>query len=160
MIVCVPWDNADATALRWAQLRDVTARYQAPMPATDPEPHGLVAMVVAYVDGVPAACGALVDVTGQEPEFGVARTAEVRRVYVDPQFRGQGLARQVMQTLDAQAQQAGVAQLVLASGTAQPESVALYVSEGFEPMSPYGVNKQYPTSLFFWRALNGAALSA
>lgn len=156
----VTWSDADATALRDAQEAEVARRYSAPVTGSGPEPEGLIAMLVATVDGQPAGCAAVVEVTGLEPEFGEGRTAEVRRVYVDPQFRGHGLGRALLDVLHDEARAADMEQLVLVSGTMQPESVALYRSAGYLPLEPYGFNKQFETSLFFWLPLQSVALTA
>ena len=83
--------------------------------------------VVATVDGVPAGCG------GLRPSGLDERTAEVKKVYVDHAFRGNGVARAVMTDLEERARARGWRRLVLETGVRNPEAVALYASNGRPP---------------------------
>ena len=58
-------------------------------------------------------------------------TAEIKRVWVDPQRRRQGLAARVMQELEAQAVRQGYGRLYLTTGSQQPEAIGLYLSLGY-----------------------------
>lgn len=57
---------------------------------------------------------------------------EVRRLWVDPDWRGQGVARRLMATLEDTARGLGLTALRLVTGERQPEAVALYESSGWE----------------------------
>ena len=59
--------------------------------------------------------------------------AEIKRMYVVPQARGQGLARRILAMLEDNARQAGRLRMVLETGIAQPEAIELYRSSGYEP---------------------------
>jgi GNAT superfamily N-acetyltransferase len=59
-------------------------------------------------------------------------TGEVRRLWVDPARRGQGVARALMGALEDAARDLGLNTLVLATGDRQPEAVALYTATGWE----------------------------
>jgi putative acetyltransferase len=89
--------------------------------------------------GTALGCGAVV-VT---PEYG-----EIKRVYVRPQARGQGLARRLMETLEAAASQNGCRTLVLETGPTQPEALALYERMGFQYCGPFGDYPEAPLSVF------------
>jgi GNAT superfamily N-acetyltransferase len=56
---------------------------------------------------------------------------EVRRLWVDPDWRGQGVARRLMAALEDAARGLGLSALRLATGERQPEAVALYKSSGW-----------------------------
>ncbi|WP_435298738.1 GNAT family N-acetyltransferase [Timonella sp. A28] len=149
----VPWDNADAVELRNGQSRDLSARYDSPVTLNEPAPDGVVSMSVLYIDTddgeLPVGCAALVDVTGAEDVFGAARTVEMRRVYVLPEYRGRGYSHALIDETHRIAVERGFEQIVLVSGTLQPESVGLYRSRGYEELQPYGMYQQFETSLFF-----------
>jgi len=110
-------------------------------PSTDPvwevaadavrRPRG--AFVVAHRDGEAVGCGALRSLPGGDPSI-----AEIKRMYTDPAARGRGVARALLRHLVAVAAELGYAQVVLETGTRQPEAMALYVSEGWAPLAPYG----------------------
>ena len=58
-------------------------------------------------------------------------TAEVRRLWVDPAWRGHGVARALMAALEDDAGALGFGELELETGDRQPEAVALYTSAGW-----------------------------
>jgi GNAT superfamily N-acetyltransferase len=57
---------------------------------------------------------------------------EVKRLWVDPAWRGGGLGRRVMGDLEDAARGMGLAVLQLGTGDRQPEAIALYDSAGWE----------------------------
>ena len=67
-----------------------------------------------------------------------AETAELKRMYVRPQNRGQGIARALLGACEQTARELGYAQLWLETGSLQPEAIALYLSAGYEPVDPFG----------------------
>ena len=84
-------------------------------------------------------CGAIV----LGPEFG-----EVKRMYVSPHGRGQGIAKKLLSLLEAQAISAGCKVLKLETGPYQPEALALYASAGYERRGPFGDYTEDPLSVF------------
>lgn len=86
--------------------------------------------LVMYRNGDPVGCGALrlIDAT----------TAELKRMYVSPPARGQGLGRQLVNALEAEARALGVRRLVLETGIRQAAALALYRATGFEPIPLFG----------------------
>lgn len=75
------------------------------------------------------------------------RSAEIKRMYVEPCRRGQGLGRRLLEALCEQARQLGVERIVLETGTRQSEAQALYRSAGFTPIPPYGEYVGSPLSV-------------
>jgi GNAT superfamily N-acetyltransferase len=57
---------------------------------------------------------------------------QIRRLWVDPAARGQGVARALMAGIEAAAGALGLTDLRLGTGDRQPEAVALYASAGWE----------------------------
>lgn len=72
------------------------------------------------------------------------REGEVKRLWVAPSARGRGLARTLLAALVVHARAQGWARLVLETGLAQPEAIALYESEGWQPVPPYGQYRDDP----------------
>ncbi|CAN5426733.1 GNAT family N-acetyltransferase [soil metagenome] len=85
--------------------------------------------------------------------FDTDRTAEVKRMYVAPQARGRGLARQVLLHLEESAADAGYEALVLETGLKQPEAIALYESSGYVRVPGFGYYRDSPLSRCFGRPL-------
>jgi GNAT superfamily N-acetyltransferase len=63
---------------------------------------------------------------------GAEGVGEVRRLWVDPEWRGHGIGRDLMAGLEAAARDLGLPVLRLATGDRQPEAVALYQGTGWE----------------------------
>jgi GNAT superfamily N-acetyltransferase len=57
---------------------------------------------------------------------------QIRRLWVDPAARGQGVARALMGGIEDAARELGLHDLRLGTGDAQPEAIALYASSGWE----------------------------
>ncbi len=107
------------------------------------DPHevadGRGAFLVAYVKGEPVGCGAIRRLD--------ADTAEIKRMYVEPGARGQGMGRVLLGTLEAEGRGLGVKRLVLETGERQPEALALYSSAGFRRIPAFGEYVGSPLSV-------------
>lgn len=101
--------------------------------------------LVAYAEGQAVGCGAarLTD----------THTAEIKRMYVVPAFRGHGIARRVLQELERHARALGARQLVLETGDRQPEAIAVYRRAGFQKIALYGEYLDSPLSLCMGKSL-------
>jgi putative acetyltransferase len=84
-------------------------------------------------------CGAVV----LRPEFG-----EIKRLYVSPRGRGQGVAKKLLALLESQAIGSGCKLLKLETGPYQHEALALYASAGYERRGPFGDYTNDPLSVF------------
>jgi ribosomal protein S18 acetylase RimI-like enzyme len=84
---------------------------------------------------------------------GVRRTAEVKRMYVAAAHRGHGHARAMLAHLEATAAASGAEAMVLETGTAQPEAMALYSSSGYEAIAPFGHYKDAPLNRCYAKRL-------
>lgn len=65
---------------------------------------------------------------------------EVKRMWVDPTIRGQGLGRRLLAHLTDLAREAGLRRLVLDTAEDLAEARALYLREGFVETGPYNAN--------------------
>jgi GNAT superfamily N-acetyltransferase len=79
--------------------------------------------------------------------------AEMKRVYVRPTARRQGLARLIVAELEASAAASGRKRLVLETGNEQPEAIALYEELGYRPVEPFGYYACTPGSLHLGKDL-------
>ncbi len=104
-----------------------------------------VSFYVARIHGEALACGAVRVI---EPGVG-----EVKRVYAAPCARGHGLARQILQALEARARELNLRELKLETGDRQPEALLLFRAFGFQPCGPFGGYPKGATSLFFVKPL-------
>lgn len=86
--------------------------------------------VVAYWDHQPVGCGAF---RAFDPE-----TVEIKRMFVQPAFRGQGIAGRVLSELETWASELGFARCVLETGQKQPEAIRLYQKSGYARIPNFG----------------------
>jgi putative acetyltransferase len=89
-------------------------------------------------------CGAIVLC----PEFG-----EIKRIYVNPRGRGQGVARKLLALLESRAIGADCKLLKLETGPYQQEALALYTSAGYERRGPFGDYTNDPLSVFMQKRI-------
>jgi GNAT superfamily N-acetyltransferase len=82
-----------------------------------------------------------------------AKTAEAKRMYVEPDYRGKGVGRAVLARLEAAAKELGVERLVLETGVYQEAAIALYQSAGFTQVDCWGEYTSSPTSICFEKYL-------
>jgi len=88
------------------------------------------AFLVVCQAGVPVGCGAVRRVDQV--------TGELKRMYVAPAARGQGLGRRLIEALETEARSLGLRRLILETGIRQAAAQALYRSRGFETIPHYG----------------------
>ncbi len=104
-----------------------------------------VAFFLIRDNGTPAGCGG-VKLVG-------AAYAEVKRMYVRPQFRGLGLAKLMLEHLADYAQRQSVGLLRLETGIHQRAAIGLYEQAGFQRIPPFGEYKADPLSRFYEKRL-------
>lgn len=151
--------HPDVEALVAEVQAEYTLRYGGPDetpldPAMFDAPGG--AFFVGYVDGLPVAMGGWRSRHDVTP-FGRSSVAEVKRMYVVPASRRRGLARLVLDHLEAAAREAGAEVMVLETGIEQPEALALYADAGYTPVGAFGHYAWSPRSRHLGRLLVDAA---
>lgn len=106
---------------------------------------GQGAFLVARAGGRAVGCGAIRVLN--------PTTAEVKRMYVEPDHRGRGVGWAVLTGLEAAARQLSVHRLVLETGVYQEAAIALYRRAGFTPIDCWGEYASSPTSLCYEKTL-------
>lgn len=82
------------------------------------------------------------------PEYG-----EIKRMYVRPAARGQGLARRLIAALEDRARSRGCAVCMLETGPTMPEALALYERMGYKYRPAFGEYPEDPLSVFMQKEL-------
>ena len=144
----VPWDDADATALRGAQRAEMELRYGTPdsEPGPAPTAHDITAFFVAYGDdNEPTGCGGLRQLSDTE--------AEIKRMYVAPRYRGSGVSTGILDALESFGREQAWQRLVLETGDAQPDAIRFYRREGFTRIPNFGYYTGEKLSLCFEKLL-------
>jgi GNAT superfamily N-acetyltransferase len=101
--------------------------------------------LVARIGNRPVACGAVREL---DPA-----TGEIKRMFVRPEHRGQGVARAMLAALEARAGELGYSTLRIETGSRQPEAVGLYTSAGYVAIPPFGKYVGNPYSYCFEKRL-------
>lgn len=98
--------------------------------------HDVVLIVEA---GQAVACGSF-------KEYG-PDSAEIKRVFTKPDFRGRGYSKIIMGVLEKRAVDKGYRRLILETGTFLENARRLYISCGFHSIDNYGQYAGMPESL-------------
>ena len=104
---------------------------------------------VAFVDGVGSGCAALREID--------ADTAEVKRMYVEPEMRGKGIARTLARHVIEQARRFGYSKLRLGTLRSMRPAQMLYESLGFKSVPPYRPI-EFGDTVFYELDLNESAV--
>ncbi len=137
-------DSADAIMLIRELDADLIRRYG------EHEVHGLrpadvvdaaFVFLIAWIEGQAVGCGGLRPLDGG--------TAEIKRMFVRPAFRGRGIARQILASIEARAHERGHSYLQLETGVGQPEAIRLYERAGFHRIAAFGDYLGNPLSVCF-----------
>lgn len=70
-----------------------------------------------------------------------AATGEIKRMYVVPEHRGEGLSRKLLVALEGLAVHAGFTTVRLDTGRRQPRALALYRATGYVEIPDYNGNR-------------------
>jgi len=107
---------------------------------------GQGAFFIAWLDGVAVGCGAVRRLD--------AVTAELKRMYVEPQARGQGIGRALVESLECEARALGVTRVVLETGTRLAPAIRMYEGLGYVRIPLFGEYLSSPdTSVCFGKSL-------
>mgnify|MGYP000247608116 CR=1 FL=1 len=102
--------------------------------------------VVAYNNEDKAVgCGAFKEYNKQE--------TEIKRMYVLPETRGQGIALIILNQLENWSKSLGYTQCILETGIQQPEAISLYKKAGYSITDNYGQYTGVTNSICFAKKL-------
>jgi putative acetyltransferase len=104
-----------------------------------------VAFFVLRTNETPACCGGI-QLVGEE--YG-----EIKRMYVRPEFRGQGFAKLMLDHLAGYARAHTITVIRLETGIHQREAIGLYERQGFYRVPPFGPYTDDPLSLCYEKRL-------
>ncbi len=74
-------------------------------------------------------------------------------MWTAPAHRRRGHSRRVLRALERVARERGYERMRLQTGTAQPEALALYLSENYARIAPYGPYREDPRCVCFEKRL-------
>lgn len=104
---------------------DVHLRY-----AAVNDPRNMNCIIVAYEGSTPIGCGCWKALDGE--------TAEVKRIYVEPQYRRRGIASAIIELLESHILVSGYSKALLETARTTDDSRQLYLSLGYREIPYYG----------------------
>jgi putative acetyltransferase len=107
------------------------------------QPHVLFAVARAST-GNAIGCGAIV----LERASG-----ELKRMFVSPEYRGAGVAEQVLRFLETQALASGCQEVLLETGPYQADALRFYTRHGYQRRAAFGSYPEHPLSVFMGKTL-------
>ncbi len=87
-------------------------------------------VILLYDGNNPFACAGFKKYNGN--------TAELKRVYVNKEYRGNGYSTYIIKQLLDRAKEKGYKSMILETGKKQPAAISLYKKLGFQIMENYG----------------------
>ncbi len=128
---------------------EVSERYGAPPSPFSPSEAAMerTIFLVARLGSQPVGCGAIRRIAND--------TAEVKRMYVSPAGRRQGIARRILAKLERHAADFGYRAIRLETGIFQPEAQRLYEACGYRRIAAFGHYVGNPTSVCYEKLLHG-----
>ncbi|HSM84051.1 MAG TPA: GNAT family N-acetyltransferase [Nodosilinea sp.] len=132
------WQPCDRTAAA-ALIAQVLREYGLTCEPTDSDRDALEVEACYWETGgefwVVEAAGALVGTAAYRPTSRGARAVELRKMYLLPQARGQGLGRHLLTALETAIQQRGFEEIWLETASVLKQAVGLYEASGYVPAS-------------------------
>lgn len=153
-IVAVEFEHPDAIALRDEHIAFGNQLY-----ASDPaaihrggsegiEVASIVATFVAYVDEFPVGHTCVRELDGD-----LTGELEMKRLYVKPDFRGQGIADELLAAVEQCATDRGARRLLIHTGNRQHAALKFYDRHGYTPIPVFAPYQQVTYSLCFEKLL-------
>jgi GNAT superfamily N-acetyltransferase len=152
----VEWTDPRVDALHTALFAETGALYKPWLDELTPDalaaaraslvvdPGEIVITLLVLDDGRPVGTGAVrPSLPHPDHEW------DVKRVYVEPSHRGQGLSKQIMLDLASRAPAHGVTSIVLETGGLQTAAHGLYESLGYQRIEAYPPYGFFPGERFY-----------
>jgi ribosomal protein S18 acetylase RimI-like enzyme len=115
-----------------------------PVDFDDPEVDSTF-FVIAYRNDKPIGCGAIRPLSETE--------VELKRFYVEPQFRRKGIAFQMLTFLENRARESNFKAIRLETGDKQQEAINFYKKHGYYEIEKFGEYVDCPSSICFEKSL-------
>lgn len=109
-------------------------------------------IVVIYIDKIAVGCGAIKKFD-TETSSAQVNAVEVKRMYVDEENRGKGIAQKIIAELEIWAKELGYNKTVLETGRRQKEAVKFYHKCNYKVIPNYGQYINMENSICFEKHL-------
>jgi len=137
-------NSPDALELMAELDKELLARYPAAS-IHGMEPAEADAFVIARLNGGAVGCAGLRAISEE--------AVEIKRMFVKAEYRGKGIAREILKELETSAIELGYKRIQLETGDRQPEAMALYESANYNPIPRFGEYGNDPHSRCYEKIL-------
>jgi putative acetyltransferase len=103
-------------------------------------------VILAYLEDKVVGCGAIKQYD--------SKTMEVKRMFVPLEFRGQGIASQILSELEKWCLELNFEKCILETGKKQVEAIQLYHKNNYSVITNYGQYKNVESSVCFEKILH------
>lgn len=134
----VPFDHPDAVAMRETQFAEVDELYVSDPASLDRagsevlDPATVLVTVVAYEGDRPVGHACLRRLGGV-----MAGDLEIKRMFVEPDARGSGVADALLEAVEQHARDEGVPRVVIHTGDRQLAALRFYQRHGYTPIDVF-----------------------
>ncbi len=129
-----------------AALRaELDARYPEEIDFEHPQVRQAARFLLVLAGGAAVGCCAVQPLDGGE--------AELKRMYVDPAWRGRGIARRLMPEAEKLAARTGARLFKLETGVRQPDAITVYERAGFTRIPNYPPYDRWDLSVCYAKPL-------
>lgn len=104
-------------------------------------------VVLVYDNETPVACVGIKAYVSLTDEKDLMNSVEIKRMFVQPNYRGQGLAKTMIEALEAKAKTDGFTKMILETGVRMSGAIGLYTSCGYQKINNYGSYKELGDSV-------------
>ena len=104
-------------------------------------------VVIAYVENTAVGCTGL-----RKYEEGIA---EIKRMWVDPEYRGKHISTKLLEMIEERARQTGFRKAILQTRSIMKEAVNLYINHGYQLIENYPPYDHLDGAICFAKELLG-----
>jgi putative acetyltransferase len=109
------------------------------------KPQKMNHVIVGYENDKPVGCGAIKKYSEE--------TAEIKRMFVIEEYRGQGIAKRILRELETWARELNYSYSILETGKNQPTAICFYQKSGYKIIPSYGQYIQIENSVCLKKTL-------
>lgn len=102
-------------------------------------------VIIAQISDIPVGCGCFKQFDDN--------TVEIKRMFVEPAYRGKKISKLILNELEKWAKELGYSRSILETGIKLPEAIGLYKKSGYTRINNYGQYKDLPNSICFEKIL-------
>lgn len=102
-------------------------------------------VIVAYEEGEAVGCGAIKKYSDE--------IIEIKRMYVVPHKRSQGIASRILKELELWAKELYFKKCILETGKKQPEAIGLYIKNNYITIPNFGQYEKVDNSVCFEKTI-------